>query len=493
MKITKNILREMIEAEMKEAVGKGPDDLPSQADSTAAQSDKKVAAAFEARLPSDDVKLLDGYLMGGTKIIKRNSRGEKVKALQRAIIESLKENSLSHHFKMGEVDGIFGDDTLAAVKALQDIYKITKDGVVGRQTWTAIKTNGKAIKKSSNVRSSSADLGTSAQETDPVRPEDLGTAFQWGDELGVWWAEGKHTYNDAEYNLWIRKDELDYHANGEYSKLSVDDFTSGGTNESTSRYEGIISLTEDLELTLAGDKYETDTDAKDMNAKSESEETEEEVTEQNERVATVVTEFITTTEFYDLINITELGSLDEKDFANNLVVLNLSSDNLIYLNVLDVLGDIFEEKFDLLLSYVFDSQEGLDGYQVLWSAKTKNEFKESYGYFPNIKNNQLTLQALITHINSSGLIEKSEYVERAEDVWDKFISEDDQEFSLTFEMSIFNPTDNVDDIFIYTGHEKFITLRIALDKLDEITDSSSPTNESFSFDRLSKLAGLLKS
>ena len=51
MKITKNILREMIEAVIKEAEGKGPDDLPSQADSTAAQSSKKVAAAFEARLP----------------------------------------------------------------------------------------------------------------------------------------------------------------------------------------------------------------------------------------------------------------------------------------------------------------------------------------------------------------------------------------------------------------------------------------------------------
>ena len=38
----------MIEAVIKEAEGKGPDDLPSQADSAAAQSSKKVAAASES-------------------------------------------------------------------------------------------------------------------------------------------------------------------------------------------------------------------------------------------------------------------------------------------------------------------------------------------------------------------------------------------------------------------------------------------------------------
>ncbi len=67
------------------------------------------------------------------RILKKGSRGEEVKTLQRAL----------HLYE----DGIFGVLTEEAVKDLQRKYGLTVDGIVGAQTW-AVLPDRNAVKKS---------------------------------------------------------------------------------------------------------------------------------------------------------------------------------------------------------------------------------------------------------------------------------------------------------------------------------------------------------
>lgn len=64
--------------------------------------------------------------------LRKGSRGSEVKALQRLLIGS--------GFGCGAsgADGIFGGDTLTAVKAFQKSSGLEADGIVGRDTWTKI-------------------------------------------------------------------------------------------------------------------------------------------------------------------------------------------------------------------------------------------------------------------------------------------------------------------------------------------------------------------
>lgn len=64
--------------------------------------------------------------------LRKGSRGSEVKALQRLLIGS--------GFGCGAsgADGIFGGDTLTAVKAFQKSNGLEADGIVGRDTWTKI-------------------------------------------------------------------------------------------------------------------------------------------------------------------------------------------------------------------------------------------------------------------------------------------------------------------------------------------------------------------
>ena len=70
------------------------------------------------------------------KILKKGSRGEDVKTLQRAL----------HLY----VDGIFGNLTEEAVKELQRKYGLTVDGIVGAQTW-AVLPDKSIVNKSKRV------------------------------------------------------------------------------------------------------------------------------------------------------------------------------------------------------------------------------------------------------------------------------------------------------------------------------------------------------
>ena len=63
--------------------------------------------------------------------LKLFSRGASVKLLQTLLKE--KAHKLA-------VDGIFGKDTLAAVKDFQTRKGLRVDGIVGRKTWAALTT-----------------------------------------------------------------------------------------------------------------------------------------------------------------------------------------------------------------------------------------------------------------------------------------------------------------------------------------------------------------
>lgn len=63
-------------------------------------------------------------------VLKKGARGTKVSDLQTRLNES--------GYDAGKVDGIFGDNTEKAVKALQKASGIAVDGIVGPDTWQAL-------------------------------------------------------------------------------------------------------------------------------------------------------------------------------------------------------------------------------------------------------------------------------------------------------------------------------------------------------------------
>lgn len=78
---------------------------------------------------------VSGSQEGKTIMIELNtqrngSKGEQVKTIQR-LLKALGQDC-------GKVDGIFGANTLKAVKAFQKAEHIDADGVVGRDTWTKL-------------------------------------------------------------------------------------------------------------------------------------------------------------------------------------------------------------------------------------------------------------------------------------------------------------------------------------------------------------------
>ena len=63
--------------------------------------------------------------------LQKGGKGELVKYLQRALDEA--------GYDVGKIDGIFGSETLSAVRAFQSDHNLTHDGKVGKLTWAAVK------------------------------------------------------------------------------------------------------------------------------------------------------------------------------------------------------------------------------------------------------------------------------------------------------------------------------------------------------------------
>jgi peptidoglycan hydrolase-like protein with peptidoglycan-binding domain len=80
--------------------------------------------------------------------VRLGSRGAEVRNLQ---AELRAAGVLS-----GKVDGVFGKQTLAAVKKFQARHRLAQDGIVGPRTWKSLRTDGKA--PASNV--SKTPVGT---------------------------------------------------------------------------------------------------------------------------------------------------------------------------------------------------------------------------------------------------------------------------------------------------------------------------------------------
>ena len=72
-----------------------------------------------------------GPLPGGARpVLRQGDEGEWVEYLQREL------KTLMYY--TGAVNGIFGQSTAVAVKAFQDVNRLTPDGIVGRNTWFAL-------------------------------------------------------------------------------------------------------------------------------------------------------------------------------------------------------------------------------------------------------------------------------------------------------------------------------------------------------------------
>lgn len=94
--------------------------------------------------------------------IKSGSSGSYVKLLQESLI------ALGYNVGSSGAVGEFGNATLEAVKQFQKNNKLTVDGVVGSQTWTALKTNPIANDKAVNYQGKVVANGGLNCRTDPV-------------------------------------------------------------------------------------------------------------------------------------------------------------------------------------------------------------------------------------------------------------------------------------------------------------------------------------
>lgn len=82
---------------------------------------------------AEPVKPVENGVSVALPILKRSSKGEEVKTLQR-LLNAMKYTDSNG--KALDIDGVFGAKTEYAVKAFQKVEKISVDGMVGLDTWT---------------------------------------------------------------------------------------------------------------------------------------------------------------------------------------------------------------------------------------------------------------------------------------------------------------------------------------------------------------------
>lgn len=100
------------------------------------QSEENAAGANPHPTPEDELKSIIKPVTGTVMLVplpllKKGDRGWAVFSLQILLLER-------HGFDPKGVDGIYGDDTEAAVMALQKLYGAEVDGEVGKETWPLV-------------------------------------------------------------------------------------------------------------------------------------------------------------------------------------------------------------------------------------------------------------------------------------------------------------------------------------------------------------------
>jgi hypothetical protein len=130
-------------------------------------------------------------------LLKLGSSGPEVTKLQKLLNERLVAHG-KEDLKV-EVTGEFDQTTDTAVRTMQGIYKITVDGIVGPATWAALKGD-------------KTKLGDVVNK----RPEKPGPMFLWDRKKNVWYLYCNHYYYNEDvknpiYQLWIVKDGEDFH------------------------------------------------------------------------------------------------------------------------------------------------------------------------------------------------------------------------------------------------------------------------------------------
>ncbi len=105
----------------------------------------------------DDIEIVVDAPVQGIKdpvpevILRYGSSGNEVAQIQ------IKLNRIAKNYpaipKISPVDGIFGDETEAAVREFQSIFNLAVDGLVGRSTWYAIQRVYAAVKRLNDLGS----------------------------------------------------------------------------------------------------------------------------------------------------------------------------------------------------------------------------------------------------------------------------------------------------------------------------------------------------
>ena len=184
----------------------------------------QVTPAQSSEVSGSDIRMLD-YLSNGGSVLKFGSSGSKVTALQNILNARLQSHGKED--RQVEVTGTFDSATKTAVETMQGVYGLQVDGIVGRQTWTALKSDGaESAAVTPRAETAPADGAATADEeaaaaaaaaaSPTVRPEKPGPMFIWDRDKNVWYAYHNHYYHDGDpsspvYSLWIVKDDEDFH------------------------------------------------------------------------------------------------------------------------------------------------------------------------------------------------------------------------------------------------------------------------------------------
>lgn len=148
--------------------------------------------------------------------IRYGSQGADVKELQKA----LNQNG----YKLNE-DGIFGANTLKAVKDYQQKNKLTVDGIVGNQTWNAVlglngTTNNTATTAKNDTGFKYDDFSyddftyNDYQESDTVKDAEAALNAQLAQKPGEYQSQWQAQLNDT-INKILNREKFSYDLNGD--------------------------------------------------------------------------------------------------------------------------------------------------------------------------------------------------------------------------------------------------------------------------------------